>query len=54
MDDLEQVRAYAAADFNDSDQAMCERLAELCGGDPGPRLVDLGCGPGLHAARMAV
>ena len=53
MDDLEQVRAYAAADFNDSDQAMCERLAELCGGDPGPQLVDLGCGPGNITFRLA-
>ena len=53
MDGLEQVRAYAAADFNDSDQAMCERLAELCGGDPGPQLVDLGCGPGNITFRLA-
>ena len=53
MDGLEQVRAYAAADFNDSDQAMCERLAELCGGDPGRQLVDLGCGPGNITFRLA-
>jgi trans-aconitate 2-methyltransferase len=53
MDGLEQVRAYGAADFNDSDQAMCERLVELCGGDPGPRLVDLGCGPGNITLRLA-
>ena len=53
MDGLEQVRAYSAADFNDSDQAMCERLAELCGGDPGPQLVDLGCGPGNITFRLA-
>ena len=53
MDGLEQVRAYAAADFNDSDQAMCERLVELCGGHPGPQLVDLGCGPGNITFRLA-
>jgi trans-aconitate 2-methyltransferase len=46
MDGAEQVEAYAAADFHASDQAMVERLAHLCGDDPGPRLVDLGCGPG--------
>ena len=46
MDGAEQVEAYAAADFHASDQAMVERLAGLCGEDPGPLLVDLGCGPG--------
>jgi trans-aconitate methyltransferase len=46
MDGAEQVEAYAAADFHASDQAMVERLAGLCGNDPGPLLVDLGCGPG--------
>ena len=46
MDGAEQVEAYAAADFNASDQAMVERFAALCAGDPGPRLADLGCGPG--------
>jgi len=46
MDGAEQVEAYAAADFHASDQAMVERLAHLCGEQPGPRLVDLGCGPG--------
>jgi trans-aconitate 2-methyltransferase len=46
MDDPGQVQAYAQADFQASDQAMLERFAAFCGGDPGPRLVDLGCGPG--------
>jgi trans-aconitate methyltransferase len=46
MDDPAQVQAYAQADFQASDQAMLERFAAFCGGDPGPRLVDLGCGPG--------
>ena len=46
MDGVDQVEAYAAADFNASDQAMVERLAALCAESPGPRLVDLGCGPG--------
>lgn len=46
MDAADQVAAYAAADFSGSDAAMVERLAQLCGGDPGGRLLDLGCGPG--------
>ncbi len=53
MDGAEQVRAYANADFNNGDQAMVARLAELCGDDPGPRLVDLGCGPGNISFRLA-
>lgn len=53
MDDADQVLAYAAADFDASDQAMVERLAELCGQDPGPQLLDLGCGPGNIAFRLA-
>ena len=50
MDDPLQVQAYARADFGATDQALVDRLVELFGeslGDgPGPRLVDLGCGPG--------
>ena len=55
MDEAGQVLAYAQADFAASDAAMVERLAQLCGVDPGPALLDLGCGPGnisfLLAAR---
>ncbi len=46
MDGAAQVLAYAEADFAGSDQAMVERLVGLCHGEPGPRVVDLGCGPG--------
>jgi len=46
MDEAGQVQAYAQADFATSDAAMVERLAQLCGDDPGPALLDLGCGPG--------
>ena len=50
MDDPLQVLAYAQADFRASDRALVDRLVEIFGeslGDgPGPRLVDLGCGPG--------
>jgi trans-aconitate methyltransferase len=53
MDGVEQVEAYAAADFDSSDQAMVERLAALCADNPGPRLVDLGCGPGNISFRLA-
>jgi len=53
MDGGEQVLAYANADFDASDQAMVERLAWRCGGDPGPRLLDLGCGPGNISFRLA-
>lgn len=53
MDGAAQVQAYGAADFAASDQAMVERLAVLCGGDPGGRLVDLGCGPGNISIRLA-
>ena len=53
MDGADQVAAYAAADFEASDRAMLERLAALCGGDPGLRLVDLGCGPGNISFRLA-
>ncbi len=53
MDGADQVQAYAEADFGGSDQAMVDRLAVLCGGDPGGRLVDLGCGPGNISVRLA-
>jgi trans-aconitate 2-methyltransferase len=53
MDGLDQVEAYAAADFAASDQAMVERLAAFCDGRVGPHLVDLGCGPGNISFRLA-
>jgi len=57
MDDPLQVQAYAQADFRATDQALVDRLVELFGeslGDgPGPRLVDLGCGPGNISFRLA-
>lgn len=53
MDGAAQVEAYAAADFQASDQAMVERLAALSGDGPGRRLVDLGCGPGNISFRLA-
>ena len=53
MDDPAQVLAYAAADFAATDAALVERLSGLCGGDPGPRLLDLGCGPGNISFHLA-
>ncbi len=53
MDAADQVEAYAAADFAASDQAMVERLAGLCGENPGLGVVDLGCGPGNISFRLA-
>ena len=53
MDEVGQVLAYAQADFAASDAAMVERLAQLCGDDPGTALVDLGCGPGNISLLLA-
>jgi len=59
MDDALQARAYAAADFSTSDQALVdtvlERLATVWPQDPDrpERIVDLGCGPGNISFRLA-
>jgi SAM-dependent methyltransferase len=53
MDDLEQARAYAAADFSVGDQALLERLEELFVEGLGSQLLDLGCGPGNISFRLA-
>ncbi len=53
MDEAGQVLAYAQADFAASDAAMVERLAQLCGDDPGTALLDLGCGPGNISLLLA-
>jgi len=53
MDDPLQVLAYAQADFRASDQALVDRLVEIFGDALGPRLVDLGCGPGNISFRLA-
>ncbi|MEB3171284.1 MAG: class I SAM-dependent methyltransferase [Synechococcaceae cyanobacterium] len=46
MEGVLQARAYADADFAASDQALVERIGALFGADLGPRIADLGCGPG--------
>ena len=53
MTGLEQARAYADADFNDSDQAFLARVRQLFPEGLGERLVDLGCGPGNISFRLA-
>jgi SAM-dependent methyltransferase len=54
MDRPDQVDAYAAADFAESNQAFADRMTAAP--DPLPaagRLVDLGCGPGDICIRIA-
>lgn len=46
MDDAEQGRAYADADFAAGDRALLKRTEDLFGPQLGPRIIDLGCGPG--------
>jgi SAM-dependent methyltransferase len=59
MDDALQARAYAAADFSATDQALVDTLLAHLGPRssqaPGrrERLVDLGCGPGNISFRLA-
>ena len=54
MDDQEQARIYAEADFDASDAALVERILTLAGAQGlGARLVDLGCGPGNITLRLA-
>ena len=48
-----QAGAYAAADFSASDQAFLERVQQLFPEGLGPRLLDLGCGPGNISFRLA-
>ena len=53
MDGADQAQAYAAADFSAGDQALIERLDQLFPAGLGPRLADLGCGPGNISFRLA-
>lgn len=50
MEEVDQVQAYAAADFSSSDQAAVTRILELWATEEATasprRIVDLGCGPG--------
>jgi SAM-dependent methyltransferase len=54
MDDPEQARVYAEADFDASDAALVERIIALAAPQGlGSKLVDLGCGPGNLSFRLA-
>jgi len=52
MDDPEEARAYAAADFGGVNQAFVDRLLEFVGPMPVADAVDLGAGPGDIVLRL--
>jgi len=54
MDDDEQARAYAKADFEDAHNGFVEHFARVFGSeDIGRTVLDLGCGPGDISIRFA-
>lgn len=53
MLDPDQAVAYAEADFSTSDSRFVERFKELFGSPNAGEIIDLGCGPGNIALRMA-
>ena len=53
MEGRQQAAAYAAADFSASDGAAINRLGQLFPAGLGPRVIDLGCGPGNISFRLA-
>jgi SAM-dependent methyltransferase len=54
MDDEVHARAYARADFTEPNEAFCRYVEERLGGlTERCRAVDLGCGPGDIALRLA-
>lgn len=53
MLDTHQAEAYAGADFSASDERFVQRFVELFGAQINGPIVDLGCGPGNIALRMA-
>jgi trans-aconitate methyltransferase len=53
MDEVEQAVAYARADFSEPNERFVALLAELLPGLADGRVVDLGCGPGDIALRLA-
>ncbi len=53
MDEAEQARAYAEADFSEPHDAFVRHFRERCPDFAGGEVVDLGCGPGDVTARFA-
>jgi SAM-dependent methyltransferase len=53
MDDLEQARAYAGADFSEPHQAFVERFAQCFPRHRPRRVLDLGCGAADVTIRFA-
>ena len=58
MDEVYQVKAYAAADFSDGDHALIADLADyLCSVNQiphqGSMIIDIGCGPGNISEGLA-
>jgi len=53
MDDPEQARAYANADFSEPHQAFVERFAQCFPGHVPRRVLDLGCGAADITIRFA-
>lgn len=53
MDDPEQARAYAMADFSEPHQAFIERFRERFPDHSPLRVLDLGCGPADISIRFA-
>jgi len=50
----DQALAYAEADFSETDDRFVQRFRQLFGPDFAGEVVDLGCGPGNIALRMAL
>lgn len=53
MDDLEQARVYAEADFAEENQGFVDLFSASCSGWSGGHVIDLGCGPGDIPIRFA-
>lgn len=53
MDEMEQARAYAAADFSEPHQAFVDHFHERFAGFSPKQVLDLGCGPADISIRFA-
>jgi SAM-dependent methyltransferase len=53
MNEAEQARAYALADFSEPNERFVAYFDEHCGGLQAGAVIDLGCGPGDIVLRLA-